>query len=686
MGQTSKVQNKLLDIFRKTFDKDKFAELTWEGSFEEYLAICMDNPRVIRNSFQRLYDMIVSYGMEEYTWRDETIIRYKFFSDPIGNGRDAIYGLDRSLMHLVNTIKAAAYHYGPEKRIILLHGPVGSAKSTVVRLLKKGYEAYSRTKEGSMFTFSWRDENDPQVWHQCPMHEEPLKLIPSEYREPILKELNSKMPEGSPTLSVEGDICPFCRWYFNYYIRKYKGDYLEALKQDVKIQRLVLSEKDRVGIGTFQPKDEKNQDSTELTGDINYRKIAIYGSDSDPRAFNFDGEFNVANRGIIEFIEILKLDVAFLYDLLGATQEHSIKPKKFSQTDIDEVIIAHTNEPEYKKLQNNEYMEAFRDRTLKIDFPYNLRLDNEIKIYERDFGPDKLRGRHLAPHTIEVAAMWAILTRLQESSKCSLIQKMYLYNGKLSPEMTDNIVDELKKASPREGMEGASPRYIQDKLSSVLAQVETGGCVNPFKLLNELDRGLDHHSLITSEDQKMKYRKLLSEVKQEYEEIVRSEVQRAICADEEAINRLFSNYIENVKAYCNRQKIKDRFTGEEREPDERLMRSIEEKMEIEEGRKNDFRMELMSAIAALALEGKKFNYKSDERLHKALEQKLFEDQKDSIKLSSLVTGVPDKDTQEKIDVVKSRLIKQYKYCEICAIDALNFVASVFARTEQKKEK
>ena len=105
---------------------------------------------------------------------------------------------------------------------------------------------------------------------------------------------------------------------------------------------MMLSEKDRIGIGTFQPKDEKNQDSTELTGDINYRKIAEYGSDSDPRAFNFDGEFNIANRGIIEFIEILKLDVAFLYDLLGASQEHKIKPKKFAQTDIDEVIAGHS--------------------------------------------------------------------------------------------------------------------------------------------------------------------------------------------------------------------------------------------------------------------------------------------------------------------------------------------------------
>src|SRR4029079_19110298 len=200
---------------------------------------------------------------------------------------------------------------------------------------------------------------------------------------------------------------------FRELMTEYKGDWSQVV-QHAKVRRLILSEKDRIGIGTFQPKDEKNQDSTELTGDINYRKIAEYGSDSDPRAFNFDGEFNIANRGLIEFIEVLKLDVAFLYDLLGASQEHSIKPKKFAQTDIDEVIIGHTNEPEYRKLQNNEYMEALRDRTVKIDIPYITRLDDEIKIYRKDYNPEKIRGKHIAPHTLEMCSMWAVLTRLED--------------------------------------------------------------------------------------------------------------------------------------------------------------------------------------------------------------------------------------------------------------------------------
>src|SRR5207247_5747553 len=172
-------------------------------------------------------------------------------------------------------------------------------------------------------------------------------------------------------------------------------------------------------------------------------------------------------------------------------------------------------------------------------------------------------------------------------------------------------------------------------------------------------------------------------VKHEYEEIDKNEVQRAISADEEAIGRLSSNYIDNVKAYTQRERVRNKYTGQDEEPDERLMRSIEEKIDIPDNRKDDFRREIMNYIGALAVEGKTFNYKTNERLHKALELKLFEDQKDSIKLTSLVSSVVDKDTQEKIDVVKARLIRDFGYNEQSATDVLNYVASIFARGDTK---
>ncbi len=677
--------NSVVSLIKGLQDVNEYRQLTWEGSFVEYLDLVRANPGVTRNAFQRLYDMLVSYGTEEYVEYNEKVIRYKFFDDPVDGGHDAVFGLERPLQKFVNLINSAAKGYGTEKRVFLLHGPVGSSKSTIVRLLKKGLEAYSKTEEGAMFTYSWlvKDEDGNEHWEDSPMHEEPLLLIPEGFRAKALEELSRELPQNQK-IQVKGELNPFCRYIYQEKSHEYGGDWSRII-QDVKVRRLLLSEKDRIGVGTFQPKDEKNQDSTELTGDINYRKIAQYGSDSDPRAFNFDGELNIANRGLVEFIEVLKLDVAFLYDLLGASQEHKIKPKKFAQTDIDEVIIGHTNEPEYKKLQSNEFMEALRDRTVKIDVPYITRLSDEIRIYEKDYNASRIIGKHIAPHTIELAAMWAVLTRLEDPKKAqlTLLQKLKLYDGKTLPGFTEDNIKELRLESDREGMDGISPRYIQDKISNALVSDEGRTCINPFMVLNELEDGLRHHSLITNEEQKKRYRELLSIVKDEYADIVKSEVQRAIAADEEALKKLCGNYIDNVKAYTQKEKVKNKYTGQDEEPDERLMRSIEQKIDIPESRKDDFRREIMNYIGALALENKSFDYRSNERLQKALELKLFEDQKDSIKLTSLISNVVDKETQEKIDVVKSRMIKYFGYNDESATDVLNYVASIFARGDVK---
>jgi serine protein kinase len=676
----------ILDSLRTQIDTDEFKKLHWEGSFADYLEVILKNPGVTRTAYQRLYDMILAHGTEDVYENKEKRTRFKFFTEFASKHADGIYGLDRQVMQLVNTFKSAALGYGTERRVILLHGPVGSAKSTIARLLKRGLEEYSRTDAGTVFSFAWKNA-DGSGWTKDPMHGEPLQLVPEEHRAQILALLNEQCTKPySYTIKIKGDLSPYSRYEYKTRLTKYNGDWTKMLAEEVKVYRMILSEKDRIGIGTFQPKDEKNQDSTELTGDINYRKIAEFGSDSDPRAFNFDGELNIANRGLVEFIEILKLDVAFLYDLLGASQEHKIKPKKFAQTDIDEVILGHTNEPEYKRLQNNEFMEALRDRTVKIDIPYVTRLRDEVRIYEKDFNTERVRGKHIAPHTIEVAAMWAVLTRLQppKHAGLSLMQKLKLYNGKTLPGFTEDNVIELKRDAVNEGMLGISPRYIQDKISNALVAHPDEDNINPFMVMKELEEGLRHHSLIKDDDQYRYYKELLTVVREEYEDIVKNEVQRAIAADEEALTKLCGNYIDNVKAYTQREKVRNRYTGNYEDPDERLMRSVEEKIDIPEGRKDDFRREIMNYIGALAIDGKKFDYRTNERLQKALELKLFEDQKDSIKLSTLVSNVVDKTTQEKIDVVKSRLIRNYGYNESSATDILNFVASIFARGQTKK--
>ncbi|MEQ8835353.1 MAG: serine protein kinase, partial [Lacipirellulaceae bacterium] len=327
-----------------------------------------------------------------------------------------------------------------------------------------------------------------------------------------------------------------------------------------------------------------------------------------------------------------------------------------------------------------------RDRTVKIDIPYVTTLEEEIKIYEKDYNDKTVANKHIAPHTIEMAAMWALLTRLEEPKHAGLtrLQKLKLYNGKTLPGFTEENIAELRDEAIQEGLIGISPRYVQDKISNALVAHPEANSINPFMVMNELAAGLKHHGLLNNEETKQEYRELLDVVKEEYSNIVKNEVQRAIAADEDALSRLCGNYIDNIKAYTQKEKVKNPYTGQYDEPDERLMRSIEEKIDIPDSRKDDFRREIMNYIGALSIDGKKFDYKTNERLNKALELKLFEDQKDSIKLTSLVSNVVDAETQQKIDVVKGRLIRDYGYDEESATDVLQYVASIFARGDTKE--
>jgi serine protein kinase len=671
-------EDSLYDLAREGIPSDQYQALRWEGSFQDYLHLLEEDPLICRNAWQRLIDMVEAHGTEPSPLPGVSR-RWKLFDDPFDEGRDAVFGLDEPIDRLVGIFKAGAMGLGPEKRVVLLHGPVGSAKSTIARLLKRGLEDWSRRPEGALYTFTWHVDGEEI---RSPMNQEPLLLVPRAARKRILERLNRRH-EKPYRLHVEGELDPVSRHWFRELLQRHEGDW-ERVMEHVRVRRITLSEKDRCGIGTFQPKDEKNQDSTELTGDVNYRLIAEYGSDSDPRAFNFDGEFNVANRGLLEFVEVLKLDVAFLYDLLGASQEHTIKPKKFPQTSIDEVIIGHTNEPEYRRLQNNELMEAFRDRTIKIDVPYNLAQSDEVRIYRRQFRSSELRIKAIAPHTLEIAALWAVMTRICDPTHPSLtlLQKTKLYDGETVTGFTAENVREMRAENEEEGMAGISPRYVQDRIAAAL--VADGAHVSPLDVLECLGEGLRHHSLVSNEEVRKRYTQLLATAREEYEEVVKREVQVAVSADQDATDRLCAKYVDNVKAYTTREKVLDD-QGRPHDADERLMRSIEERADIPESRKDDFRHEVMNYIAALHIEGKTFDYRQNTRLRRALERKLFEDQRDSIQLTSLVSTVVDPTTRQRIDAIRDRLVTRFGYTRAAAEEVLHLVADLFARGDAKDE-
>lgn len=344
VAQTAAPAVSVASLIAETFNKDSYLSLCWEGSFDEYLTIVEKNPMVIANAWMRLYNMISSKGVTDIVRFKKKMKKYNFFSE---HPDYPIFGLESALEEFVDTIHAGARGYGPEKRVLLLHGPVGSSKSTICTLLKRGLEEYSRTDEGSLYTYKWdlsgtdlEETEGSEV--MSAIHEEPLNLLPAATRQKFVEKVVSSLP-AEKRFKFYGDttLNPRCQFYFDFLMKQHDGDVMEVLKR-IKVVRFLFNEKSRDGIGTFQPKDEKNQDSTELTGDINFRKLSKIGIDSDPRAFNFDGEFQIANRGLLELIEVLKLSNEFLYDLLGASQERQIKPKKFSQMNIDEVLIGHS--------------------------------------------------------------------------------------------------------------------------------------------------------------------------------------------------------------------------------------------------------------------------------------------------------------------------------------------------------
>ncbi|MGB9904357.1 MAG: PrkA family serine protein kinase [Desulfotomaculales bacterium] len=615
--------------------------LAWEGTFADYLEIVKKNPAVCRLAHARIYDMIRAEGIEEA----EGVKRYRFFASEL-------FGLEKTLEKLVEEyFHPAARRLDVRKRILLLMGPVSGGKSTLVALLKRGLEKYSRTDEGAFYAIKG-----------CPMHEEPLHLVPRELREEFEKEYG---------VYVEGELCPYCRLMVE---TEYGGQV-----EKVPVERIFLSEEKRIGIGTFAPSDPKSQDIAELTGSVDFSTITEYGSESDPRAYRFDGELNIANRGIMEFQEMLKCDEKFLWNLLSLSQEGNFKAGRFALIYADELIIAHSNENEYKAFIANKKNEALHSRIIVMKVPYNLKVSEEVKIYEKLIRQSDLRDIHIAPHALKAAAIFSVLSRLQESKKqgMDIVKKMKLYDGEDVEGFKQKDVAELQSEHPDEGMSGVDPRYVINRISSALIRTSTK-CINALDVLRALKDGLDQHPSITREE-KERLLNFISVARREYDEIAKREVQKAfVYSYEESARVLFDNYLDNVEAYCNNVKIKDPITDEEMEPDEKLMRSIEEQIGVSENAKKAFREEILIRLSTYARKGKRFDYTSHERLREAVEKKLFADLKDIVKITTS-TKTPDAEQLKRLNEVSAKLISDYGYCPACANELLKYVGSLLNR-------
>lgn len=647
----------------KKFNKDEYEKLHEQIGFHEYLDKVIANPKIAALAHERVYNMIMSHGVDYKEVNGEKLPVYKFFEG-------SLFGIEDSVAHMMNYFKSSADRLDTRKRILLLHGPVSGAKSTIVTLLKRGLENYSKTDEGAMYALEWDLGNGNT--RKCEMNSDPLLVIPAAMR----KEFYEKYG-----VYIEGELPPPSRKIFKDLEMKYSGDFEKVLNH-VKARRIVISEQDRTCLGTFQPADPKSQDMAELNGSINYSMIGKVGSESDPDAWKFDGELNKANRGVMEFIEMLKADERFLYILLTLSQERQIKTPRFPLISADEVIIAHTNESEYKDFTSDPSKEALMDRIIKVDVKYNLVVSEEEKIYHKLLRMEaKKISKHIEPYSIKVAAMFGVLTRLEDPKKMTLAQKMKLYDGQSVEGFKEQDIKEVRKDTRREGMYGISPRSMVNIISSTLIDEEVP-TLNPFAILSNIHTSLQYNRFPkVSAEEKENYLDIIDVVRKEFTDIAKNEVLKAFLASyEPAMEALCANYLDHVEAYINHEKVKDPITGDDMDPDESLMRSIEEKIGgVSEARKEQFRASLMASIGSLMRRGDKFSYKTDSRLRRAIEKKIFEDNRNNIKLTTFSSAQTDSENLKKLEAVKNRLIDEYGWSAHGAKDLMNYIGGLLAR-------
>lgn len=645
-GKKSAKEDLEMDILSVIEDCTSGEDTTeWNGTLREYLPMVVSNPELNELAHSRICRMVESEGVD-FDDKDEYRKNpmYKFF-------KKELFGVDHVLAQIMQYFKAAAAGSEVSRRILLLWGPTSSGKSQFAITLKKGLEMFSRTSDGAIYAIDG-----------CPMHENPLNAVPLAARDALRQRFG---------LVIEGELCPRCAYRLK---EEYGGDFWK-----MPVSRTFMSEMHRVGIGTFQPGDTKSQSQSELVGSVNFAKLEDYGVESHPMAYNFDGELNVANRGVMEFIEMLKVDPKFRHILLTLAQEKRIKVERFPLIYADLVPVAHTNETEYNKFIANKTEEALHDRLWVVKFPYNMILDEEVKIYEKLICETPgFKGVHIAPHTLRIAAMFAILSRLEEPKDkgITLLQKMRLYNGEHVDGFSPESVKELQEEAEREGLDGISPRYVVNRLAACFAKHGVKS-VTPIAAIRSIQSGLPTNAKLDKEEV-ARLEDLITECIEEYSKIATNEVQKAFFVNfEHEIKTLLSNYIDNIGAYLDDSKVENEW-GDMVEADERLMRSVEEKVEVTSSGKESFRQEVYRKMIKTKSETGDYDYQSHPKLKEALQKQLFSERKDVIKLT-VSSRNPDPEGLKKLNEVVAVLVDKYGYNAESANELLRYVSDIMSQ-------
>jgi serine protein kinase len=613
--------------------------LRWEGSFSDYLEIVRQNPGVARLAHARLYDMVRSHGVRE--GRDGP--EYAFFDGQL-------FGMEPVLRRLMEYLGAAAARADAHRRVLLLVGPVGTAKSHLVMMLKRGLEAYSRTDEGALYGIVG-----------CPLHEEPLHLIPDEVRPDVERELGVR---------IEGQLCPRCQ---------NRLDQAEGDLSGFRVERLILAEHRRLGIATYAAGEEKTQSLSDLVGKTDLAKLAQIGREDDPEVFDFGGELDRASRGLFEGIELLKWVPELLYTLITVSQERQIKAPDFPVTYLDTVLVAHTNAAEYQRYIADARNEAIRSRLYMIRVPYVLRVQDEIRIYERLVAEAQLT-QHLAPGTLRLLAQYAVYSRLYDphDRTVSRWDKLRLYDGEPLQDVAPHRVDDLRQEFPEEGMTGLSPRDSLNVLTQALGATAVP-CVTPIDVLRTIRSFIQERKFLAVQrpEEWQQLYDALGVVRQEYDRTVRETVMEAfVHAFDTVAQTMFTRYLDEAEAAIRKTRVRDPVTGEPREPDLQFLKQIEDQIGLGEASVRGFREELLVAVGAAARQGQPIRWNDHLRLANGIKQRLFQDVRNLVRTTT-ATRTPDPEQARKLAEVKEALAER-GYCTHCAETLLAYAGTLLA--------
>lgn len=638
-----------MSLFEKLEQANKSANQAyvnrWTGTFRDFLRLFEtgEYTNIDVLSHRRICNMIESAGVEKSDYFGRTRQRYNFFEEQL-------FGVEQSIDAVMDYIHSAAQRTETSRRMLLLYGPPSSGKSQLVTLLKRGLERYTKSKEGAVFAIAGSK-----------MHENPFLLVPYELRPEFEKQYK---------IVIEGDLSPISRHRLEH---EFAGKFM-----DFPVEQIYLDEASRVGIGTWLPSDPKSTDQSELVGGIDFARIQEVGDEADPRAFNFNGELNIANRGLMEFVEGLKADEKFLRVLLTATQEKSIKAPRFGFISVDCFIVMHSNEEEFINFMNEKKYEAYHDRMVIIPVQYNLGVKNEVKIYEKLLAnSDALVNMHIAPHTLTAASMFAVLSRMEPpDDDLSLVKKMKLYDGQAVKGRKIEQVPDIRKKCAREGMFGVSPRFVIDQISAAISRAaeDDRNFVTALDVLRQLNRGIRSRNTFSAE-QKNRYEEFVDLARTEWNEMLRTDIQKAffLSFDDEARN-LCENYIDMIEAACSGQKPRDPVTGEEKEIDEKLMNSVEDHIQISSSGKEDFRNEILRAVGTASRKGRKFDYTEHAQLKEAIQKQLFQERQGTIRMT-VSTRNPDPEALRRLNEVIDRMVQDQGYTAESANELLKYATA-----------